>query len=91
MDKTLLHRVAHLHPKEVMQPFDTLLGIAGFDAMLEFAEQFDGDTIYVPSVRTIFSRCLEIEIRKEFTGSNYIQLARKYGYTIRQVRRMVKK
>jgi len=89
MDKTLFNKVADLHPTEVMQPFDTLLQLAGFDTMFEFVEQLDGVQLYVPSVRTIFSRCLELEARKEFTGSNYNQLARKYGYNNRHLRRML--
>jgi len=88
MDRELLHKVAQLHPTEVLQPFDTLLQTAGLDAVVEFAQQLEGEQLYVPSVRKIFARCLEIEARKEFTGDNYGHLAKKYGYTGRHIRRL---
>ena len=91
MDRALMYKAALLHPTEIMQPFDALLEMAGFDTMFEFAEQLDGVQIYVPSVRTIFAKCLELEVRKEFNGGNYAELAKKYGYTNRHIRRMFEK
>jgi len=88
MDKTFLRKVALSHPTEILQPYDTLLGLEGFDAIFAVAEQLGGQTVYVPNVRTIFARCLELEAKKEFTGSNFVILAKKYGYTERHMRRI---
>ena len=89
MDKALLRKVAHLHPGQVMQPFDTLMQTGGFDTLFQFAEQLGGLTIYVPGTRTIFAKCLETEAIKEVTGSNYTALAKKYGFAERHIRRIV--
>lgn len=89
MDKAVLREVALLHPTEVLQPFDSLMQTGGFDALFEFAEQLGGITLYVSATKTIFARCLEIEVLKAFTGNNYIALAKKYGLTERHIRRMV--
>ena len=89
MDKSLLRKVAILHPSHVMQPYDTLLEMCGFDALYEFTQQLGGLSIYVPLTRKVFSKCLEIEARKEFTGDNYSALAKKYGYADRHMRRIL--
>ena len=89
MDKSLLRQAALKHPSEIMQPYDTLLGLEGLDAIFAFAEHLGGMTVYVPNARTIFAKCLEMEAKKEFTGSNFAGLAKKYGYTERHIRRMV--
>ena len=89
MDYAILKQAALKHPKEILQPYDTLLGLEGVDAIFALTEQLGGMTVYVPNTRTIFSRCLELEARREFTGQNYAGLARKYGYTERHVRRML--
>ena len=89
MDKTILRTVALKHPEEILQPYDSLLGLEGVDAIFALTEQLGGMTVYVPNTRTVFARCLEIEARREFTGSNFVGLAKKYGFTERHMRRVV--
>ena len=89
MDKAILKQAALKHPAELMQPYDSLLESVGVDAVLAFAEELGGSTVYVPSARTIFARCLELEAMREFNGTNFTGLAKKYGFTERQIRRMV--
>ena len=91
MDKELLRKAALLHPTHVMQPFDTLMAMGGFDTVYEFVQQVGGLQLYVPATRTIFAKCLEIEARKEFNGSNSSALAKKYGFTERHFRSLVDK
>jgi len=88
INKNILKQAAMLHPEEIMQPFDEIMGLHGFDVVYTLAEHFSGCTIYVPNVRTIFSRCIEEEARKEFRGGSIAMLSRKYGYTERHLRRM---
>ena len=89
MDKSVLRKAAFEHRSEIMQPYDTLLDLDGFDAICAFTELVGGLTIYVPQERTIFARCMELAARQEFTGSNFAALAKKYGYTERHMRRIV--
>jgi Mor family transcriptional regulator len=89
MDMTLLREVAQLHPKELMPPYDTLMERHGFDAVCSVVELFGGATIYIPKLRTIVFRCLELEADREFTGKNCLEISRKYGFTHRHMRRIM--
>lgn len=89
MDKSAIRKAVFDNPSEIMKPYDTMLGSDGFDAICAMAEQLGGLTIYIPSQRTIFARCLEIAARQEFTGNNFVALAKKYGYTERHIRRII--
>jgi len=61
----------------------------GFDAIQTFTHHFGGVNVYVPSLRTIFIKYIENEIRSEFNGFNYGQLAKKYDFTERHIRRII--
>ena len=91
MDKAILREVALKHPAEILQPYDTLLGLEGLDAIFAFTEQLGGMTVYVPRTRTVFARCLELSAMREFNGHNFAGLARKYGFTERHIRKVVGK
>jgi len=88
MEKELLKKAATLHPTEVMHPYDAIAKQAGIDAVFTFVEQVGGLTIYVPRAQKIFARCLELEAKKEFDGTNSMDIAKKYGYTERHMRRL---
>ena len=88
MEHNLLKAAVMANPNEILQPYDTIMGLEGFDAICKFAEMLGGLTVYVPHARSIFAGCLEAEVRKEFNGKNIIALAKKYGYSERHVRRM---
>jgi Mor family transcriptional regulator len=89
MQNAMLHHVAKLHPKEILEPFDTIMEQYGFDAVCTIVDCLGGSTVYIPSKRYIFQRCLEKEVEKEFAGSNYAYLTRKYGFSERHLRRML--
>jgi Mor family transcriptional regulator len=89
MNKTILKHAALLHPDFIMQPYDEMMNRHGFEMIYCFSECLGGRTIYVPSARTIFSRCLEEEVRKEYNGKNVPYLTRKYGFSERHLRRLL--
>jgi Mor family transcriptional regulator len=89
MRSTFLRRVATLYPSDILEPYDVIMDLNGFDAICAFADYFNGATVYIPSKRTIFYRCLQKEVLKEFNGGNYLDLCRKYGFSERQLRRML--
>ena len=86
----LMQQAALLNPEEVPLPYRKMLGLSGFDAIRAFSEHLGGMTIYVPSTRTIFSHCIAAEAKKEYNGRNLPELAKKYGYTERHVRKMIR-
>ncbi|MCL2456028.1 MAG: hypothetical protein FWD19_00590 [Defluviitaleaceae bacterium] len=89
MHMKFLKKAACLHPDEILYPFDEIMRKHGFDAVYSVTEIFGGRTVYVPCARTIFSRCLEEEARKEFNGKNTAFLCEKYGFTERHMRRLM--
>jgi Mor family transcriptional regulator len=78
-------------PGGVLQPYDEILGRVGFDAMIEFVEEFGGCQIYVPSKRTIFRECVESAIVVEFDGDNIKLLAKKYDYSVKGIRDIIRR
>jgi Mor family transcriptional regulator len=89
MDTALLREVAQFHPKELMPPYDTLMERHGFEVICSIVELFGGATIYVPALRTIVFGCMEKDAHREFTGTNSLEIARKYGFTQRHMRRIM--
>lgn len=92
MNKETLRESAMRHPGAVLPPFDAIMNLDGFDAICAIAEHLGGRNTYVPSLRTIFGRCLEADARREYNGSRSKSLAalsQKYGYTERHLRRLI--
>lgn len=77
------------HPQLVKEPFDGFFAENGFEATYALVEHFGGKTIYVPGARAMFQECILAEARKEFDGGNYAEIARKFGYSERSLRRLL--
>lgn len=64
--------------------------VIGLDAYLELTRVFGGTTIYIAKAEEIVKRAdRDRQIREEFDGSNYAQLAVKYGLTEVWIRNIV--
>ena len=90
MYKQILRQAAQRHPAAILQPYDALMGLEGFDAIYALCENLGGATIYIPSARKIFAGCLEQEAALEFNGYNFDALAKKYGFTGRHLRQVLR-
>ena len=90
MNKHILRQAAQRHPAAILQPYDVLMGLEGFDAIYALCEQLGGGTVYVPSARKMFADCLDKEAMLEFNGYNCDALAKKYGFSVRHMKRLVK-
>jgi len=90
MDKHILRQAAKQHPTSILQPYDALMGLEGFDAIYAICENLGGATIYVPSARKIFAECLEKEAAREFNGYNLEVLAKKYGFSSRHLQKILR-
>ena len=90
MDIKHLRHAAERHRHAIMQPYDAMWGLDGFDAICTFADLMEGRTIYVPRKGIIFAGCIALQARQEyFAGSTIAELAKKYGYSERHIRRLV--
>ena len=73
---------------ETNEAYSLLVDILGEDQALTVAEAFCGTSIYIPK-RIVTSRRYRV-IRDEFrAGADYNSLARKYGYTVNHIRKIV--
>ena len=89
MEKSLLCDIAQRHKSVIMQPYDAIMDLNGFNAICAFVDYLGGMSVYIPTLRTIFIRCLEQEAMNEFSGANYADLCRKYGFSERHLRRLL--
>ena len=85
MDKNILREAAFKYRDMILFPYDSIVELNGFDAVYAFCEMVGGQ--YVPSVKTVFIRCLEEAARAEFRG-DYKTISRKYGVSERHLRRV---
>jgi Mor family transcriptional regulator len=65
------------------------LGEHGRKAVRIIVEELGGLQIHMPSVRTLEIEARDAQIRREFDGSNYRELALKYGLDLRWVRKII--
>ena len=94
MQKEAMRAAATRYPESIIEPFNMLHDLDWFDAIYAITEAVSGERIYVPSARTIFTKCLEHAARddyeKEMWGAKiHERLGRKYGYSERQIRRIL--
>ena len=61
----------------------------GIDSAIVIYQMFKGQQITFP-VHLFNSKRIQLSIIKEYDGSNIRDLARKYGYSEKTVRRMIK-
>ena len=86
----VIKKAAIENPKEILPPYDRIYREAGYEGLKAFFDCFGGAAIYVPTLRTVLSKCIEAEARKD-RKRNYpvARIARKYGYSIRHLRRLL--
>ncbi|WP_113673480.1 Mor transcription activator family protein [Vallitalea guaymasensis] len=60
----------------------------GLDATLEIIDLLQGSMVYFPTLRKSVRHKVHEEIKKEFDGYNFVELAKKYGYTDRRIRQI---
>ena len=91
MINSIVREAAKNYPDLILPPYDTIIKHDGFDAVCVFSELHCGTSVYVPSIRKIFSRSLLAQAKREFDTKNVslIALARKYGFSERHLRKMI--
>ena len=91
----IMRKAAEKHPGEIMQPYDAIYELVGFDGLNDILNLLGSGEIYIPRIRWVLTRCLEKEVLAESQGPPFGQrvsikgLARKYGYTPRHIKRLI--
>ena len=52
-------------------------------------QRLGGSHVYVPNAKALVRERITFEIRKKFYGRNVREFAKEYGYSVRQVQRLV--
>ena len=86
MNERIIRQVAMQYPDLILPPYDAIMDMDGFDAVCAFSRTFSGTSVYVPSLRTIFGKCIEKSIIEQYNGTNVREMVQKYGYSERHVR-----
>ncbi len=66
-----------------------ICGSMGLDAAIAIYQMYKGQQITFP-IHLFNAKRIQISIIKEYDGSNIRELAKKYGYSEKTVRRMIK-
>jgi Mor family transcriptional regulator len=69
--------------------FKELAETIGLDAAEKLARRMGGQAVYIPKADSIEIMLRNEQIAKEFTGSNYRELAQKYDLSERHVRHIL--
>ena len=90
----VMKNAAARYPERIQEPFDLLYDHDWFGAIFVLAEVTGGGHLYVPSVRKIFSKCLEAAAKDEYANElpenrSQSKLAKKYGFSETQIRRVL--
>ena len=91
MELHVLKEAAINNSSLILQPYDTIFDIVGFDGLVVFLSLLGGKSVYVPSLRTVLAKCIESEVIKERHKKHVSinSLARKYGYSSRYLRKLL--
>ena len=89
MNKKAYEKAVKSHPSEVIEPFDEIIELIGVEATITLIEHFQGQQIYVPTMKKAISGCLIKQAKEEFDGGNYRILCKKYGFSERHLRRLL--
>lgn len=75
---------------EMPEPFKALADLIGIENTLILAGKMGGSNIYIPKIETLYRGIRDKKIFEEFTGGNYLSLAKKYSITERRIRKIIK-
>lgn len=76
-------------PDDLPEAYRAVARVVGVENALKLSEELGGLPFYFPKIGTLISKKRDAYIRREFTGANYKELARKYALTEAWVRRIV--
>ena len=69
----------------ISEPHRELAEIMGVNNFVKFVEILGGRTIYIPKIESLLRPARDINIKSEFNGGNYAELAKKYNLSERRV------
>ncbi|MCT4509908.1 MAG: hypothetical protein N4A48_14335 [Tepidibacter sp.] len=78
--------IEKLNIEELPSPYSEIASNFDLDTAIKMAFIFQGSQVYFQNIKNLLrDKVLEC-IKEEFTGFNYAELAKKYGYSERWIR-----
>lgn len=74
---------------EIPQQYRELVRVIGLEATVKLCREFGGADTYIPKIDGLMAAKQRELIRREWNGSNTEALARKYGMSVRWIRKIV--
>jgi Mor family transcriptional regulator len=78
-----------IDPKELPEPYNYMVTLIGIENTLKIANMYQGTGLYLPKLDSVLTKIRDRNIRKEFNGYNYRELAHKYNLTERWIRELI--
>lgn len=75
-----------IRPDDLDEEQKVIAELVGMEGFKNLVRAFNGTSIYIPKVESLEKAVRDEQIRKEFDGANYKELALKYGLTERWIR-----
>jgi Mor family transcriptional regulator len=69
--------------------YQDIVNTVGLDGALALGREFGGMSLYLPKIESALRSWRDINIRREFTGANIPELARRYRLTSARVRQIL--
>lgn len=66
-----------------------LTELLGYTCFIKLSELYGGKCVYFPKITDIVKEAKEKAICKEYDGSNLREVARKYGYTVLGIKKIL--
>jgi Mor family transcriptional regulator len=77
-------------PDLVLAPYNLFMNENGFEAIYKFSNNLCGLNLYIPGIDSIFKKCIEQEMLKQYTGNNNRILIEQSGYSAWRFRNLRK-
>lgn len=91
VDISVMRNAAVNNAELISAPYDAIFNVGGFDALAVVLNLLGGRSVYVPTLRSVLSKCIESEAAKDRAASRLSVdcIARKYGYSSRHLRKLL--
>jgi Mor family transcriptional regulator len=74
---------------DLPESYRVVARVIGIDGAIKLSKELGGLSFYFPKIGALIQKRRDEEIRKEFNGANYIELAMKYSLSEIWIRRIV--
>ncbi len=74
---------------EIPKPYQNLIQVIGWEATVQLCQVYGGEAMYIPKPDRLEAAKRRYLIRKEWNGHNTIELAKKYGHSVRSIQHIV--